>query len=269
MSQKYPRSTEPQTCTKCKKKLDASKFDSQSDHSTGLKSWCIVCLQTRKKHPRATTPQICTKCKKKQYASEFHSDQRNPSGLDGRCKTCKLAGRTPRATTPATCTKCGKKKDASKFHSDSSSSNGLASWCKVCLSSVEQPRAITPRICTKCGEKKAASEFGSRRCSGDGLKSWCRLCARRIQVLRTYGLRPEVHLQMLESVNFTCLCGKPLTVYSNIDHDHATGEIRGSLCQACNRGLGMFRDDSAALRKAVDYLEARGISQWGYVPDSI
>ena len=52
------------------------------------------------------------------------------------------------------------------------------------------------------------------------------------------------------------ICGKVQTSRKlSLDHDHETMAIRGWLCNSCNRGLGYFGDDPAALRAAAEYLE--------------
>lgn len=40
-----------------------------------------------------------------------------------------------------------------------------------------------------------------------------------------------------------------------VDHDHASGFIRGLLCTSCNKMLGHLRDDPDAFRRAADYLD--------------
>ncbi|MDP3940359.1 MAG: endonuclease domain-containing protein [Deltaproteobacteria bacterium] len=39
------------------------------------------------------------------------------------------------------------------------------------------------------------------------------------------------------------------------DHDHATGQARGVLCNNCNTAIGMLKDSPERLLAAVRYLE--------------
>ena len=66
--------------------------------------------------------------------------------------------------------------------------------------------------------------------------------------------------RLLAEQNWRCgICGDPLAGgRARLDHDHATGELRGVLCSRCNSGLGKFGDDPALLELAAAYLRDRG-----------
>ena len=75
-----------------------------------------------------------------------------------------------------------------------------------------------------------------------------------------YGLDWEAYNTLLDRQGGKCaICGllstrngAPLKLA--VDHDHDTGEVRGLLCDKCNRGLGMFNESKERLQAAIDYL---------------
>lgn len=78
--------------------------------------------------------------------------------------------------------------------------------------------------------------------------------------LATYGLSMGAWEELLNTQGWLCaLCGRDLSTCTrrgiHVDHDHATGAIRGVLCTGCNTGLGALGDNVEGLRRALAYLE--------------
>ncbi len=79
---------------------------------------------------------------------------------------------------------------------------------------------------------------------------------------RQYNITIEEYDALVVRQNGRCgICGtdqpSARTRYWNVDHCHETGQIRGLLCAACNRGGGMFKDDPELLRKATEWFTKR------------
>lgn len=72
---------------------------------------------------------------------------------------------------------------------------------------------------------------------------------------RLYGLT-EIELAAMEAAQqgICLICEEFAENGLRIDHDHATGVVRGLLCNACNLGHGAFRDDPLRLLRAARYL---------------
>jgi hypothetical protein len=70
-----------------------------------------------------------------------------------------------------------------------------------------------------------------------------------------YNITIEDFNRMFEEQGGACGICVTKDVPLVVDHDHATGEPRGLLCNACNHGLGRFRDSVVVLSSAIRYLE--------------
>jgi hypothetical protein len=79
----------------------------------------------------------------------------------------------------------------------------------------------------------------------------------KARYLKRYGLTLNDYEQMYIRQHGQCAICSVVVQGERmcVDHDHATGKVRGLLCRLCNKSLGGFRDSVDLLRKAVAYLE--------------
>jgi hypothetical protein len=116
---------------------------------------------------------------------------------------------------PRTCEKCGK-----------TYPSNMVFFYKT-ITTVNRHGKVLPflkKVCKKCVAKQKAQLYKLRKKHIAPDFIYCPICEKR--------------------------CDKPY-----MDHDHATGEFRGWLCNDCNNGLGKFKDDVKMLRKAIEYLQ--------------
>lgn len=79
--------------------------------------------------------------------------------------------------------------------------------------------------------------------------------AQREYLLRTkYGLTAADYNSMVEAQQHKCAickCEAPLQV----DHCHKSGKVRELLCNNCNGGIGIFRENIEAMQRAIEYIK--------------
>jgi hypothetical protein len=84
---------------------------------------------------------------------------------------------------------------------------------------------------------------------------------------RKYGITLEKYKELVEAQNGVCkICGgitpnrdwkdgRKQWLQLFVDHDHKTGKIRGLLCNTCNVGISLLKDDIRLLESAIRYLK--------------
>jgi hypothetical protein len=114
----------------------------------------------------------------------------------------------------------------------------------------------THLVCARCRQRLPVTAFGGTsnpRSRRPGAQV-CFACSRLRRKLRAYSLPAEEYARLTSAPTCDICCGDFGKRGPFIDHDHRTGQLRGVLCEACNSGLGFFRDDAVLLSFAAEYL---------------
>ena len=191
----------------------------------------------------------CPRCKRYKPRSEFAKDRGRPDGLFSRCRDC-----DSRAIERKTCLRCkvSKAVHPKTFFKDDN-------VCRDCRLAANEKR------CRECRKIKPLHLFRSYKERTHG--GMCGQCHDRKykkahnqqRIKREFNLSPEAYNAAVKAQGGGCaICGKQpkrTEKVLHIDHNHATGIVRGLLCADCNLGLGRFHDDPTLLQAAIDYLE--------------
>lgn len=155
------------------------------------------------------------------------------------------------------CSGCGVSKALDEFHQDKNSKDKRARRCKPCANATSARWASDNPIRHRANGRR---QHDNNRAANNAAarKRYERNPERDLDAKRKYryGVDRAKYDAMIETQGGVCaICSEPsLTQRLHVDHDHATGAIRGLLCKPCNLGLGFFRDNPAALLAAIEYL---------------
>lgn len=144
---------------------------------------------------------------------------------------------------------------------------------------VPSGEGVGPRLpvkrCRKCGEIKPWSHFHRhRKNQTDGRRGRCKPCvaaderalhAERPELRRNrrlkhrYGITSADYQVLLERQGGTCATcqrreGDVQWGVLCVDHDHATGKVRGLLCNSCNTAAGYIEAAGTDLQALAKYL---------------
>ena len=73
---------------------------------------------------------------------------------------------------------------------------------------------------------------------------------------KKYGITGEEYREIILRQGIKCpICNKDITNNPSVDHNHATGKIRGFICNKCNLAIGNAEDSPDRLRAMASYLE--------------
>lgn len=133
----------------------------------------------------------------------------------------------------------------------------------VCGHTVTPDNTTTNDMCRTCKRKQDREHHHRHRDARVmASRAWWKTAKKDIyyrrKIAKKYGLTVPQYEQMFVDQNNQCAICKTVGKLG-VDHNHQTGQVRQLLCENCNRGIGLFREDPERLRQAAAYCEAYSV----------
>jgi len=227
---------------------------------------------------------ICGKCGIRKKVTAFLRRERGV--LRNECKEChnqyqrsrylerlgkfkRTVRAEKRETNPKKCIRCEEIKALDQFGWHNRTKGQHRNICKDCFNAWTREynkRSESKKVRNDWNEKNAdrietyKDGYRNDLCNDPEKRKASKEYHRNHRLLKEFGITPEDYDKMFEDQNGKCaICGTEKLgspgKHLAVDHDHATGKIRGLLCSRCNRTIGWFDDNPSLLRKAAQYLE--------------
>ncbi len=157
------------------------------------------------------------------------------------------------------CTKCKQIKFVTEFYHNKSSKDGLCYQCKKCHNKTtidwdknnkEKRKEIKRRWREKNRDELKKYSKEHYESNKDYYRDW--------HLKKHYNISLQDYEKMVEIQNSCCAICKCTCKNLVIDHCHNTGLIRELLCNNCNTGIGLLKNDTEIFLNAIHYIKKYG-----------
>ncbi len=286
MSEMLPRSVAVRKqCSKCNATKPLAEFHAGGRTSSGKQSWCKECKKQvpNRYVPRERLPRACEEC------NETFVGRRSDSRYCDQCRVLRNKyNRVPFREFP--CGDCGELvitrwgttrycESCSKRHRDPKPPREKQCegcqiqivvrrrdqrFCDSCKANGNTRPPLREKHCEECHRSFTPNHGSVKFCSDE-----CRVAVRNkkaqaVKRLR-FGLTDTEFDRLAAAGCPICRTHEPGGRHDqwHMDHDHDCDYckngcprcFRGLLCDACNKAIGLLRDDPRILRSGADYLE--------------
>lgn len=154
------------------------------------------------------------------------------------------------------CSKCHEYKDKDQFYKHRKEPDGLYSQCKTCASASNRAfyaanpeKAKVQALKWKNNNREKVREYARQQYKNNPDRE------RNNRLKREYGISLDDYQRMYKEQGGVCaVCGSSSEKNFHVDHNHKTGEVRGLLCDKCNKALGFVKDDLNIIKRLKRYL---------------
>ncbi len=235
-------------CTKCNEDKCIEAFPKEAKRKDGRYPWCRVCLSDHRRKQYinrvkkfSITHKVCTLCKKNKERTSYRQyagPNQKPGHLHHRCIECEDNLARSKVSGKKQCYGCRKVLALELFTKSKRSKDGVRSQCRECIR----------EYCNRVKDKR-----------------------KNTSLIKHYGITLEDYTTLLNNQGSACaICRK--TEHENgkmlcVDHVHGgprAGNIRGLLCDTCNKFIVWKHNTGDLLKRAADYVD--GFRTDFYVP---